>query len=69
MNGLAPGWMMYSEYCRSRGIEQNGQHIRLLAKAPEHMKGDVTPTSSKSMWAVDAKALDEWFESQGEGND
>lgn len=58
MKAFKDSWMMYSEYCRSRGIEQNGQHIRKLAEVPECMKDNVTETSGRKSWAVDSKALD-----------
>ena len=51
---LKKGWLMFTEYCRTRGIETNGNEIRKLAKVSEEYKENTTPTSTRPLKSLRA---------------
>ena len=61
MKALANGWMLFGEYCRERGIPQNGNHQRKLDKLDPQWKENVMPTSGKKIWAVYVTEADKIF--------
>lgn len=64
MKCFKDGWMMFTEYCRSRNIPLNGNQIRMLGKESDEVKVDTTPTGTRPTWAVDANALDKLWDKQ-----
>lgn len=59
---LRVGWMMFGEYCKLRGIKQDGRETRMLNKLGPEYKADTTPNSKRKLWAVNVNEADKVFE-------
>jgi len=53
--------MLFSEYCKLRGINQNGYHLRRLSNLNSDFKEDVSPLGTQTTWAVKIDECDKIF--------
>ena len=52
VNVLKKGWVVFSEYCKIKGIAQNGYHLKVLNDLDDNFKVNITPTSKRPLYAV-----------------
>ena len=61
MNVLIKGWVVFSEYCKIKGIAQNGYHLKKLMDLDDEFIVNITPTSKRPLYAVNEAEADKIF--------
>lgn len=56
-----PGWILFGEYCRVRGIRRAGNERKILTKMSIRHKFNIAPTAKKPIYAVMIHKADELF--------